>query len=150
MKNVLIEKEKYTFGMKLDIRWSDMDEMCHVNNAVYLTYFEQGRIYYLLKAFNWNWQEKGLIQASANIEYIRPLIFPDPARIYVRTSKISNRSFTLDYMITSLVQDEEMITTLGNTTMVLFDYKTNKSMLLPEEFKEEIKSFEREYQEVLD
>ncbi|MBP6731369.1 MAG: thioesterase family protein, partial [Chitinophagales bacterium] len=50
MLNLEEEKAKFRFKMKLDIRWSDMDEMRHVNNAVYLTYFEQARVYYFNEA----------------------------------------------------------------------------------------------------
>ncbi|CAG5017137.1 hypothetical protein DYBT9275_05709 [Dyadobacter sp. CECT 9275] len=149
MLNIDEEKDKFVFNMKLDIRWSDMNHMHHVNNAVYLTFFEQGRIYYLLKAFRWNWKEKGIILSSAHIEYLRPILFPDPARIFVRTSKISSNTFTIDYMITSIVQDKEEINTTGCTTMALFDYKTSSTMPISEEFLEQIKTYERGSSQVL-
>ena len=128
--------------MKLDIRWSDMDEMRHVNNAVYLTYFEQARVFYFHEACEWNWKEIGAILANAHVDYIRPVVFPNPTYIYLRTSKLGNKSFELHYMITSFVNGVEELTTTGHTTMVMFDYKTNKSVAMPENIRERITAYE--------
>ena len=34
---------------RIEIRWSDLDAFCHVNNAVYLTYLEEARDAWLAK-----------------------------------------------------------------------------------------------------
>jgi acyl-CoA thioester hydrolase len=136
------EKAKFVFKMKLDIRWSDMDEMRHVNNAVYLTYFEQARVYYFQEACNWNWKEIGVILASAHVDYLRPVVFPNPTYAYVRTSKIGNKSFQLDYLVTSFVNGVEELTTVGYTTMVLFDYENNKSVSIPDFLRARIVGYE--------
>ena len=40
---------------KIQIRYSDIDLMGHVNNAVYLNYFEYTRVYYLDQLLGKNW-----------------------------------------------------------------------------------------------
>jgi acyl-CoA thioester hydrolase len=135
-------KKQFKFKMKLDIRWSDMDEMRHVNNAVYLTYFEQARVYYFHEACQWDWKEIGAILANAHVDYLRPVIFPNPTFVYVRTSKLGNKSFEVSYIITSEENGVEKLTTTGYTVMVLFDYATNKSVPMPEHLREKIKSYE--------
>ncbi len=142
MLNLEEEKAKFRFKMKLDIRWSDMDEMRHVNNAVYLTYFEQARVYYFNEACQWNWKEIGAILANAHVDYIRPVVFPNPTTVYVRTSKLGNKSFEVHYLITSVVNGVEELTTTGHSTMVMFDYKTNKSVAIPEHLRERIYNYE--------
>ena len=142
MLNLPDEKAKFRFKMKLDIRWSDMDEMRHVNNAVYLTYFEQARVYYFHEACQWNWKEIGVILASAHVDYLRPVVFPNPTYVYVRTSKIGTKSFEISYLITSIVNGVEELTTTGYTTMVLYDYETNKSVAIPDFLKERIRAYE--------
>lgn len=136
------EKKKYRFNMKLDIRWSDMDEMRHVNNAVYLTYFEQARVYYFHETCQWNWKEIGAILANAHVEYLKPVVFPNPTYVYVRTSRIGTKSFETRYMITSVVNGVEELTTTGYTTMVLFDYKTNQSVVVPDHLREKFRQYE--------
>jgi acyl-CoA thioester hydrolase len=138
------EKTKFKFKMKLDIRWSDMDEMKHVNNAVYLTYFEQARIYYFGEALKLNWEEISFIQANAYIDYVRPLFFPDPAYVYLRANKFGNKSFEISYLVTSLVNGKEELSASGYTTLVMFDYKTNQTKLIPDSLKETIRNYEPE------
>ncbi|MBS1611395.1 MAG: acyl-CoA thioesterase [Bacteroidetes bacterium] len=135
-------KKQFRFKMKLDIRWSDMDEMRHVNNAVYLTYFEQARVYYFHEACQWNWKEIGAILANAHVDYLRPVVFPNDTYVYVRTSKLGNKSFEVSYIITSIVKGEEQLTTTGSTTMVLFDYQTNKSVPMPDYLRERLSNYE--------
>ena len=139
--NLEEEKAKFKFRMKLDIRWSDMDEMRHVNNAVYLTYFEQARVYYFHEACQWNWKEIGAILANAHIDYIRPVVFPNPTYVHVRTSRLGNKSFETRYLITSVVNGVEEITTTGYATMVLFDYATNKSVEMPNYLKKHLHQY---------
>ncbi len=142
MLNLEEEKAKFRFKMKLDIRWSDMDEMRHVNNAVYLTYFEQARVYYFVEACQWNWKEIGAILANAHVDYLKPVVFPNPTFVYVRTSKLGNKSFEIHYLITSVVDGNEELTTTGHSTMVMFDYKTNKSVPMPDHLRERLKDYE--------
>lgn len=140
--NLEEEKKKFRFSMKLDIRWSDMDEMRHVNNAVYLTYFEQARVYYFHEACQWNWHEIGAILANAHVDYLKPVVFPNPTYVFVRTSRLGSKSFETQYMITSIVNGVEELTTTGYTTMVLFDYKTNQSVVMPDYLRDRLKNYE--------
>jgi acyl-CoA thioester hydrolase len=135
-------KKEFRFKMKLDIRWSDMDEMRHVNNAVYLTYFEQARVYYFHEACQWDWKAIGAILANAHVDYLKPVVFPNPTYVYVRTSRLGTKSFEVNYLITSEVNGVEELTTTGYTTMVMFDYKLNKSVLMPDYLKERLTNYE--------
>lgn len=128
--------------MKLDIRWSDMDEMRHVNNAVYLTYFEQARVYYFHEACQWNWMEIGAILANAHVDYLKPVVFPNPTFVYVRTSRLGTKSFDVKYLITSVVNGVEELTTTGSTTMVMFDYKKNESVAMPDHLRRRLTDYE--------
>ena len=47
----------------IQIRYSDFDMGGHVHNAVYLNYFETGRVAFFLAGFgqNCDWKKEGLI-----------------------------------------------------------------------------------------
>lgn len=128
--------------MPLDIRWSDMDELGHVNNAVYLTYFEQARVYYFQESCEWNWKETGVILANAHIDFLRPVVFPNPTFIHLRTSKIGNKSFELQYLITSEIKGREKLATTGYTTLVIYDYKNQVSVPMPDFLRDKIQAYE--------
>src|SRR6476620_12763980 len=127
MQNAEEELSKFRFKLNLGVRWSDMDEMRHVNNAVYLTYLEQARIHYFGQALNLSFDQISFILASAHIDYIKPMVFPNPGFAYVRVSKFGNKSFEMRYLVTSLLNGKEELSASGYTTLVMFDYKTNQT-----------------------
>lgn len=144
-KNMPLEEllKAFRFRKRVETRWSDMDEMHHVNNAVYLTYFEQARVYYFHEACQWDWKNDGAILASANVNYIVPLRFPEAAFIYVRTAKIGTKSVELQYAIVRENEDgTKTLITVGSTVMVTFDYKTQKSIPVPDYIKERLLAYE--------
>ena len=142
MLNFEEEKPKFRFKMKLDIRWSDMDEMHHVNNAVYHTYTEQARIYYFHDTLKLDWGQASFILASSHIDYLKPLTFPGEAYVYLRCTKLGNKSFELHYLITVIRNGVESLVAAASTTLVMFDYKTNSTVLIPDTIKEVIREFE--------
>lgn len=144
-KNLPLEEmlKPFRFRKRVETRWSDMDEMHHVNNAVYLTYFEQARVYYFHEACQWDWKNDGAILASANVNYVVPLRFPEAAFIYVRTAKIGNKSIELHYVIIRENEDgSQTLITVGSTVMVTFDYKTQKSIAVPDYIKDRLLAYE--------
>ncbi len=124
------------------MRWSDMDQMGHINNAVYLTYFEHARGYYYHESCEWNWKEDGIILANASIDYLRPIVFPSTCFIYVRTTKIGNKSMDLEYIILHEENNAKTMMARGTTTLVMFDYKTQGSIVVPDRIREKIKNYE--------
>ena len=52
----------------IQIRFSDCDMLQHVNNAIYLQYFETARINFFRKELpNWNWKEEGIINMLQHV-----------------------------------------------------------------------------------
>ena len=142
MPDIEEEKSKFTFKTKLELRWSDMDQLGHVNNAMYLTYFEQARIEYLHEVCKWNWTETGAILANAFVDYHRPVVYPAPTYVYVGVSKMGNKSLEISYMIVSVVDEKEKIMTSGYTTLVVFDYSKQQSIAIPDKIRAEIEAYE--------
>lgn len=142
MANVEEELKKFRFRQKIEMRWSDMDELHHVNNAVYLTYFEQARVSYFQEACQWNWKDDGVILANAQINYIRPLCYGDPAYIYVRVSRFGNKSFEVEYLLVNEYESRKERLTTGATTLVMFDYKTQAPFTVPDRIKNAITAYE--------
>ncbi|MBL0308457.1 MAG: acyl-CoA thioesterase [Bacteroidetes bacterium] len=138
------ERKKFRFRMPLEMRWSDMDELGHVNNAVYLTYFEQARIHYFQESCEWNWKETGVILANAHIDFLRPVVYPNRTFIYLRTGKIGTKSFELNYLMTTEMKGREKLATTGSTTLVMFDYARQESMAMPDFLREKIVAYEPE------
>lgn len=133
----------YKFKTPIYIRFSDLDAFGHVNNAVYLTYFEIARTDYFKEIIQWNWDETNLILGKSEISYLKPLKLGDQICCYVRTSRIGNSSFDVDYVIVKTTETgEEQVCTTGQTVCIHYDYKTYKSVLIPENETRKMMDFE--------
>ena len=117
----------------LQIRFADIDSMGHVNNAVYLSYFEYTRVYYFKAMLppNWDWVSNGIILAHTEVSYLKPLLLNDYATVQMLIGEIGTKSFTLHYII----RVNDKIITKGASTLVCYDSKMQRSIGIPTEMK---------------
>ena len=135
---------KFKHSMRPEIRFVDVDAFGHVNNAHYLTYFEQARVKYFDDIVGWkyDWSKQGIILARAEINFVMPVLFRDEAMIMTRCSRIGNKSFDLDYRMVKFENEKEVLLADGKTVMVAFDYTTNQSIPIPDVWKQVLIKYE--------
>src|ERR1700749_2794658 len=121
----------YKYKTPISIRFSDMDAYGHVNNAVYLTYFEIARSNYWREIIKWNWDENGIILGRSEINYLKPIFMNDEIVCYVRTTRIGNSSFDVMHVLVKITPNGEEICTTGKTVCISYDYNVNKSVKIP-------------------
>ena len=121
-------------GIKIQVRFSDIDVMGHVNNAVYLSYFEMARVIFFseLLGEQWDWKKDGVLLRKNEIEYIKPVMLHEKPEIYIHTNKIGNKSFELGYEL----KVEGEIRTTGSSVLVSFDSTKMITTELPQKLKE--------------
>ena len=118
---------------KIYVRFSDIDVMGHVNNAVYLNYFESARMDFFneLLGKDWDWINNGIILLKNEIEYLQPVVLHDEPKIYLSVEKLGTKSFVLGYQ---LVVNKKLYTR-GTSTLVCFDYTKKISIEIPENLR---------------
>ena len=121
----------FFFLTPIPIRFSDMDAFGHVNNAIYLTYFEIARSNYWKEIIEWDWSETGIILGRSEINYLKPIVIDDVIACYVRTTRIGNSSFDVMHVLVKVTEHGEEICTTGKTVCISYDYNTNKSVPIP-------------------
>jgi len=132
----------FHYKTTLQIRFADIDAFGHVNNAIYLTYFEIARSSYWTEVVQWDWEIMGIIIGRAEINFIKPINLNDQVLAYVRTSRIGNSSFDLEYVLVKVNNGVEEICTTGSTVCIAFDYSQNQSSAIPEAQKLKMIIFE--------
>jgi acyl-CoA thioester hydrolase len=134
----------YNFFHPTEVRYGDLDPQGHVNNAKYLTYFEQARIYYLIKlglfSKDQSFMEVGLIVADIHITYHSTTHYGDVIKVGVKTTKIGNKSLTIEQCVMDANTGKVMAS--GTVIMVTFDYEGLKTVPVPDEWKKRISEFE--------
>lgn len=120
------------------IRFNDIDGMGHVNNAVYLSYFEQARMEHFgeLVGKNWDWQTEGILLARNEIDYKVPILLHDTPTIEIRVSHIGTKSMEVSYRILKKIDGEEIVCTTGKSVLVCFNYKTQTTINVPDKWRE--------------
>lgn len=131
-----MELNRFTFSTKIQIRFIDMDAFRHVNNANYLTFCEIARTEYWKKRIRWDWTKLGIIIARVEIDYLKPLTLKDKLIVYVRTSKVGNKSFELEYVLSSKQHNRQTVHATAKTVCVCIDYNTDTTVPIPKKYKE--------------
>ena len=112
------------------IRFADMDRQGHVNNAVYPTYFETGRV---LRIYD---PDDGLqiegcttVLARIEIDFLKELRWPGTVEIGTGIAEIGRSS----YVFAQAIFNEGACAARARSTMVLIDRATRKARPLPPE-----------------
>ena len=131
----------FRFTTALEIRFRDLDALGHVNNAVYLTYFEIVRTRYWKRLFGLpppdDW---GFVMVRTECNYRSPALLGETIDIATRVSALGNSSFTFEYRLTEsrsgrLIAD-------GLSVQACFDMKSGRTVPIPETMRQQIKDFE--------
>ncbi|WP_207425485.1 thioesterase family protein [Pedobacter sp. SYSU D00535] len=132
----------YNYKTYIPVRFGDLNAFGYVNNDVYLTYFEIAHTGYWRQILNWKSKTHGLIMGKAEIEFLKPIQLDDEVFAYVKTSRVGNCSFDVEYVLTIKTPSGEQICTTGKTSCIFFDFEAKKPNPIPEAFREKMVAFE--------
>lgn len=133
----------YHFYHQIEVRYGDLDPQGHVNNAKYLTYTEQARVFYLKQLKLWeggSFLDLGVILADVQLTFRKPIQFGDPVSVGVRISRIGNKSMACEYSLEDGRDGSEFA--IGSCVMVAYDYHNRRSVPIPPEWRQAIQQFE--------
>jgi len=110
------------------VRFGDMDRQGHVNNAVYSTYLETGRVGVIFDP------DQGLQVAGATtvlariqIDFLKELRWPGQIEVGTAVGDIGRSS----YVFTQGIFCDGVCVASGRSTMVLIDLETRRAKPLP-------------------
>ena len=116
-----VARSPYT--VRLPTFWADVDQLGHVNNMVYLRWYEEARMRYFelvgLAALHRH-EGKGPILARTEVDYLAPVEYPDTLLVSTRAARVGNSSFTLE----TAIHAERMgrLVSRGRFVIVVVDY----------------------------
>ena len=134
----------FHFYHPIEVRYGDLDPQGHVNNAKHLTYFEQARIAYMIELGlfikDQSFMQIGVILADVHITYFEPIYFGQNIKVGVHISKLGNKSMAWEQNIVDADLGKELVN--GEIVMVTYDYREEKTISIPQEWREKIAEFE--------
>ena len=112
------------------IRYSDTDRQGHVNNAIFATFLETGRVDILYnKEFPVLPPNASFVIASLQLNFLREINWPGQVDIGTGITKIGNSSLRL---VQYLFQNDQCVAT-SESVIVQVDDTTNRSRALTDE-----------------
>jgi acyl-CoA thioester hydrolase len=129
------------FSINIEIRFSDLDALGHVNNAVFFTYFEEGRKNFSQQFFQLSHpSDFRFIMAHTCCDYLKPIVLTDKIRLQMWIRNIGTKSFGFGYKLVH-ESDPSMVYATGESVQVCYDHDKKQSMILPNEMKEALIPF---------
>ena len=135
-KNITLSD--YSFHHKTKTRWKDLDAFQHINNAVFLSYFEDARIA-LFDRWNLKPNGKSLIVASVKVNYYKQLLHPSDFLIGQKVSRIGTKSY--DILSALFIDGNNSPACVSTVTSVCYDFINKKTVPV---YKEIINDYEIE------
>jgi acyl-CoA thioester hydrolase len=129
--------------VQLPIQWGDQDAFGHVNGVVYFRWFETARVEYLDRSLGQLMSRaagQGPILASIKCDYRRQLKHPDTILVSASITEIGRSSLKMRHLLYS--QAQQAIAAEGESTVVMFDYQSQRPVPVPDDIRRQIERLE--------
>src|SRR3954452_3808457 len=116
------------------VRFGDLDAMRHLNNVVFLRYFETARINYLRHVIPTHdpaspeRDQWGVIFAECHVNYRSPVHFDETVQVHCGIADVRRSSFR----VTFEMRVEDRVAAEGYGVLVGFDYAAQRAAQLPD------------------
>ncbi len=133
----------YPTVIEIPVAWGEMDAFGHVNNVVYLRYFESARIAYFEALGTRETMAAtgiGPILAETRCRFKVPLTYPDTVKVGARVAELAADRFLMHYRVVS--HRHGRVAAEGDGRIVSYDYKAKTKTALPEAIVARIRDLE--------
>lgn len=137
------EKDFYKVSLKVQIRFSDLDALNHVNNSFQSQYYDLGRIDYFEKVMGreLDWSKVVVVIVHTENNFFSPIVQGEEIFVESKLVKFGNRSMTMNQR---LIDSKGVVKGTCRTILVGFNRDTNASAPIEEDFKRRFLEFEAE------
>ena len=124
--------------LPIQIRFSDVDVVGHVNNIVYFAYYDTGKADFMTQLLGRkiSWKEVDTVVANVDCAFIAPIFWGENIEVLTTCVGIHDKSFRLLQMLRN--SDTHEVKSLCETVMVSFDPQTQKAAPLSDEWREKL------------
>lgn len=129
---------------QIQIRFSDIDMLSHVNNAKFPTYMELARMQYFneVVSLGHDWSKTGIILAAYTMEFLMPVYLHDQLYVETEVLSVGTKSMNIAYRFVVESDTGPIVKATGTSVVVCFHYQENRSIPIPHLWKDKINEFQ--------
>lgn len=133
---------EFRHRLPLQIRFNDIDLFGHLNNAIYVQFFDMGKLAYFKQFMGGKFEDEPTVPvvASLNCNFYAPAYIDDRLEVLTGIAQISNSSLVLHQRI---VDSRGGVKCTAVTVMVNVDARTHKSTPVSDRWRRVISEFEQ-------
>jgi acyl-CoA thioester hydrolase len=132
--------EQFRFRVRLRTRWCDEDNQSVLNNAVYLTLFEEARLAYFTQLGLLRENRFPFLLAQTNVVFVAPGRGGAEVELAARTTELGTTSFTQCYRVRDAASGA--LWAEAEARLVLYEPANGAKRALPPEFRRAIAALE--------
>lgn len=144
-RNIKVPSDDVPFyhSIPLQVRFSDIDMLGHINNSVYLAMADLAKARYLAQVTGLSVRPGQIALAVVNIncDFFSPGYFDEPLAVVTRIDRISTHSVTMHQRIYNTSTGD--VKAICRTVMAGFDPETANGIAIPDDITRQIEDFER-------
>jgi acyl-CoA thioester hydrolase len=111
------------FAQPIEVRFSDLDALGHVNHATFLSYLEHARVKWWRPRLGGRpFQDDGYVMVRVEIDYRNPILLDDRVRVEMRCDHVGSTSFTLACQL--IREQDGAVLADARTVQVMVDFAT--------------------------
>lgn len=134
-------RERFRVVVPVQVRFRDLDAMGHVNNAVYLTYLEMGRLAYYRELMGLTHpKDFNFILAHVSIDFRSPVVLGETVYVGLSVTRVGRRSFEFTYELREGASGR--LVAEATSVQVMYDYQRQTPIPVPDEFRRRLEAFE--------
>lgn len=140
---VAAAKHPFRHCLPVQIRFTDIDMLGHLNNNVYLTFMDLAKIEYFTAVSGRKIQATDLrmVVVNVNCDFLSPSFMGDNLEVWTQTTRIGNRSLHLEQRIVD--RNTGITKCIGHTVMAGYDPATALGADLDARWVAETEEFEQ-------
>lgn len=127
----------------VQLRFSDIDALGHVNNSVYFTLLDLAKTRYFFDAMgsDLDISKAGVVVVNVNCDFCAPTLFGEELEVSTRTVHIGEKSLTLEQTVYNPTRGDE-VKCRCRTVMCGFDPQTFTSIPITDEWRAALEKIE--------
>lgn len=131
------------FTTPIQIRFNDVDQMGHINNAVIMEYFDLGKSnYFTAVGIPPEVNDFTVMVVHFEVDFHHQILYHDDIAVTTHISRFGNKSLEVTQQVVNQKTGEACATC--KTVMAGYQRSTHSSTPIPEELKERMRQFDEE------